>query len=186
MSVRLRLFALVFVALLGLAVVAERQSVPITQIDVFARSDVAPVLNALDPAQTVADALGELPPARRQAFAVLPPGAAFAGAPAFSHAMNAVTLEAVAPRRLRIRIASADEGAAQLVAGRLHASLAEAGLKERFSISSASSGSIAPLFAWAASLVAGVVVGGLLVARLAGRSRRRLPVSPLRGAASTG
>lgn len=184
MSIRTRLSAFMFAALVVLALLAERQSVPIVQVDVFARGDVAPVLARLDPGEAVEAALAGLSPARREVFAGPPFGAALAGGASLARAQKAVSVAAVGPRRLRIRVASADVPAARAVAQTLHASLAAAGLEERFSIHSASSGGFAALVLWAAS----ALFGALLLARgtvaLLGAARtQRFAVTPMRGAA---
>lgn len=186
MTIRLRWTAFVFVACLASAILAERRNVPITQVDLYAANDVRPALAKVRPDDAVRSVLTELSTGRQVAFAEPPAGAALAGDDPLARALETVNLAAIASDRLRIRIASDDLVAARAVGESLRRSLLAAGLDERFSLFSHSTGSPLPLILWlmtalAASLL--LIRGGRETVRWA-RPQRRPAV--MRGAASTG
>lgn len=133
----LRLGLILFLACLALALIAQRESVPITQVDIFARDAVAPAVEAV-----------------RSVY-----GAEVLQA-------DGAQLTIAEPKHVRIRIASHDEAAALRAARVLVADLVAAGLEPRAELLSRGSGSVWVLLAQFAALVPGAILAFIAAVRL--------------------
>lgn len=141
----LRAGLILFLACLALALIAQRESVPITQVDIFAHAPVAPAV------ETVRSAYGA---ERLRA--------------------DEARLTIAAPNRVRIRVASHDEAVALRAARVLQADLVAAGLEPRAELLSRGAGSVWVLVAQLAALVPGAILVFIAMVRL-WRMRRLLP-----------
>ena len=141
----LRVGLILFLACLALALIAQRESVPITQVDIFAHAPVAPAVEAVRAAHG-ADRLGD----------------------------DGARLTVAAPNRVRIRVAAHDPAAALRAARMLGADLVAAGLEPRAELLSRGAGSVWVLIAQLAALVPGVILAFVAAVRL-WRLRRLIP-----------
>ena len=173
MITRFRLTAFVFLACLAVALVTEARRVPVSQIDLFLGSAVGVALSGSAVTGVIRRTLDTLPHEMQMSFQ--PAGESVKG----------VEITPLAQKRERIRVASHDRAAANLLADRLRHAVVAAGVDEQFSLSFTSSGGVERLLVLLATLLAGLTF--LVEAAVRwhnGRSSRRPVPAVMRGAAS--
>lgn len=160
-------------ALAGVAAVGfEASARPAAQVDIYAASPVrsTPAVFAAAADAGVTAAVAKLGPERSAALVVNAPGEAAAVEGVGVQILRQVAVEAVAPDRIRIRVASVDVDAARTVAREVGSAFGSHGLRERLRIESETTGG---RFVLLARAVAALALAGLAV-RLVLAGLRRL------------